>query len=51
MNADHLATFAYTKETLQAATEETAEEDDSSDIIAENPVGGADDYANSDSVS
>lgn len=51
VNADHLAAFAYTKETLQAATEETAEEDDSSDIIAENPVGGADDYANSDSVS
>ncbi len=51
VNADHLAAFAYTKETLQAATKETAEEDDSSDIIAENPVGGADDYANSDSVS
>lgn len=51
VNADHLAAFAYTKETLQAATEETAEEDDSSDIIAENPVGGADDYANSESVS
>ena len=51
VNADHLAAFAYTKETLQAATEETAEEEDSSDIIAENPVGGTDDYANSGSNS
>lgn len=52
VNADHLSAFAYTKETLQSATEESAaEEEDSSDIIAENPVGGKDDYANSDSVS
>ena len=49
VDADHLAAFAYTKETLQAATEETAEEDDSSEIIAENPVGGADDYSNAGS--
>lgn len=52
VNADHLAAFTYTKETLLAATEETAaEETDSSDIVAENPVGGKDDYSNSDSVS
>lgn len=52
VNADHLAAFAYSKETLQSATEESAtEEEDSSDIIAENPVGGKDDYANSNSVS
>lgn len=48
VNADHLSAFAYTKETLKAATEETADSDsDSSDIIAENPVGGEDDYADS----
>lgn len=49
VDADHLAAFAYTKETLQTATAETAEEEDSSDIIAENPVGGSDDYANANS--
>ena len=51
VNADHLSAFAYTKETLKAATEETAEADSDSeeDIIAENPVGGEDDYANADS--
>lgn len=49
VNADHLSAFAYTKETLKAATEETASSDSDSeeDIIAENPVGGKDDYANS----
>lgn len=49
VNADHLAAYAYTKETLKAATAETAESDSDSeeDIIAENPVGGKDDYANS----
>lgn len=48
VNADYLSAFAYTKETLKAATEETADSSsDSSDIIAENPVGGEDDYADS----
>lgn len=47
VNADHLAAYAYTKETLKAATEETTESDSEEDIIAENPVGGKDDYANS----
>lgn len=49
VNADHLAAYAYTKDTLKAATEETASSDSDSteDIIAENPVGGADDYASS----
>ena len=48
VDADHRSAFAYTKDTLKAATEETADSDsDSSDIIAENPVGGEDDYANS----
>lgn len=51
VNADHLAAFAHTKETLRAATAETASTDDSADIIAENPVGGVDDYSNSSSVS
>lgn len=46
VNADHLSAFAYTKDTLKAATEETADSD-SDDIIAENPVGGEDDYASS----
>lgn len=48
VDADHLSAYAYTKETLKAATEETASSDsDSEDIIAENPVGGEDDYADS----
>lgn len=49
VNADHLSAYAYTKDTLKASTEETAESDSDSeeDIIAENPVGGEDDYASS----
>lgn len=49
VNADHLAAYSYTKDTLKASTEETAESDSDSeeDIIAENPVGGEDDYASS----
>ena len=44
ISADHRAAFAFTKESLAAPEEETSETA-VDDIIAENPVGGADDYA------
>lgn len=49
-NADYKAAFAVTKETLydDSATEETADSADTAgDIVAEHPVGGADDYVDS----
>ncbi len=46
--SSNLSAYAYTKDSLQAATDETATEESSEeDIIAENPVGGADDYVSS----
>ena len=49
ISSSHLSAYAYTKDSLRAATEETAATAESSedDIVAENPVGGADDYADS----
>lgn len=46
--AGQMTAFAYTKATLKAATPETAETGtDSSDVVAEAPVGGINDYASS----
>ena len=48
ISSSNLSAYAYTKDSLQAATDETATEESSEeDIIAENPVGGADDYVSS----
>lgn len=44
VSADHRAAFAFTRESLAAPEEEDAGTA-ADDIIAENPVGGADDYA------
>lgn len=43
VNSGHLTAYAYTKDTLKAATPETAEDDgETDDTTADYPVGGAD---------
>ena len=42
VDVETLSAFAYDKDSLKGATPETAED---SDVIAEAPVGGADDFA------
>ncbi len=44
VNADHKAAFAVTKETLYDATA-TAETAATTDVVAQYPVGGENDYA------
>lgn len=50
VSALNLSAFAVSKQSLAGSTLETAQKDETGDIIAESPVGGADDYADADSA-